>query len=962
MNSSSGTNPGATSISFCDWLKHKRNSLDLTREDLAELIDCSVTAIRKLESGERRPSRQVAELLAVALGVPSDERTAFVHFARAVSERNQAGPLRSDSDIGTPSLSPWRIHNRQHSNLPVPPTPLIGREQEVQEIQTRLLSDRVRLLTLTGAPGIGKTRLAQEAASELADHFEHGVFFVGVARINDPELVIPTIAATLHLKEAGDRPLADLLKSYLGDKRVLLVLDNFEQIVEAAPQVTDLLATCPWLKVLITSRTPLQVRGERQFTVPPLALPDITRLPATSEVANYSAVQLFVERAQDLVTDFELTDDNAGAVAAICVQLDGLPLAIELAAPRINLLTPQEILARLDNRLKALAGGLRDLPARQQTLRSAISWSYDLLDGSERSLFTRLGVFVGGCTLGAVEKVCNARGDLPIPVLGKVKSLVTKSLLRQEMGEDGEPRFTMLETIREFAWEQLECSAEAQYMSLCHGEYYMALAEEAEPHLIGSAQEKWFTLIEKEHDNLRAAMRWARVAGAGHIAGAACKDEEGKYSGVVEPAEVGLRIAGALWRFWYVRGFFSEGREQLAGMLALSTPSAAEALHSHSQSWHLFRAKALNGAGVLAYSQGNYHSARSLYEESLSIKRKLADKAGVALSLNNLGIVTHSQGEYASALSLYEESYSIMRELGDKHGMAGSFSGLGSVAYSRGEYGISSSLYEESLSIRRELGDKWGIATSLTSLGRVALRQGEYASALSLYEESLSIRRELGDKAGVAASLSSLGVVAHSQGEYASARSLLEEGLAIWRELGSKLGMAGSLSGLGGVAFNQGEYASACSLYEESLAIRRELGGKAGIAESAHNLGNVVYCQGNYAAARSLYEGSLSIRRELRGKLGIAASLVGLGCVAAELAWAQAQTQTQAQRGARLLGAAEAQLEAISAVLDAEDRMVYKQGVASVRAQLSEEEFEKAWAEGRAMTTGQAIAYALEKS
>jgi tetratricopeptide (TPR) repeat protein len=491
-----------------------------------------------------------------------------------------------------------------------------------------------------------------------------------------------------------------------------------------------------------------------------------------------------------------VTNDNAPSVAEICVRLDGLPLAIELAAARVRLFPPQALLSRLSSSLKVLTGGAVNLPARQQTMRAAIEWSYELLEAKEKQLFRRMAVFQGGCTLEGLEAVCNSEGlqvdgQLQIDVVEGIESLINQSLLQQREGRgrgDGEPRFWMLETIHEYAREKLGESGEAEALQREHALYFMQLAEEAEPHLTGGKQAEWLHKLEEEHDNIRAALRWARG------------EDGGRGSGV----EVGLRIAGAMSRFWYVRGYLSEGREQLAQMLQVGQGSGSPADSGPQPPTPdpSFRAKALNGVGNLAYSQADYAAARSLYEESLAIRRELGDKRGIAISLSNLGRVAYSQGDYPAARSLHEES----------------------------------------LAIRRELGDKWGIAYSLNSMGSVAYLQGDYAAAHSLYEESLTIRRELQDKRGCAE----------------------------------------CLAGLGGVAARMGQWQ------------------------------------------------------------------------------AQTRAEGQAERGTRLLGAAEALLGAISAVLDPEDRMVYEQGVASARAQLSEEDFERAWAEGRAMSMEAAIEYALE--
>ena len=430
-------------------------------------------------------------------------------------------------------------------NLPVQPTPLIGREKEVSILQDLLHREEVRLVTLTGPGGIGKTRLGLQVTAELSDRFADGVFFVNLAPLSNPELVLPAIAEVLDVKEIGGQPILSLLHAYLREKRLLLLLDNFEQVVRAALQVAELLASCPKLKVLVTSRMALHVRVEQEFAVPPLTLPDPKRLPDLVVLSQYEAVALFIQRARAVKSNFQVTNASAPAVAEICVRLDGLPLAIELAAARIKVLQPQALLARLGQRLAMLTSGAWDAPARQQTLRSTIEWSYQLLDADEQRLFRRLSVFVGGCTLEAVEAVWVALGD-PIPsMLDGVASLIDKNLLLQTAQEGEEPRLMMLETIREFGLECLATSGENEAARQAHAVYCLSLAEEADVWLWGPQQAVWLERLELEHDNLRAALSWPL--------------EDGPGEGTSRRKEVALRLAGALDRFWFAHGHLSEG-------------------------------------------------------------------------------------------------------------------------------------------------------------------------------------------------------------------------------------------------------------------------------------------------------------------------------------------------------------------------------------------------------------------
>ena len=614
-------------------------------------------------------------------------------------------------------------------------------------------------------------------------------------------------------RKKPDQVLLDSLKESLQDKQMLLVLDNFEQVVAAAPLVAELLAACPRLKCLVTSRVVLRLSGEHEFPVPPLELPDPRRLPAVDTLSQYAAVALFIQRALAVKPDFRVDNANAPAVAEICVRLDGLPLAIELAAARIKLFPPQAMLARLGRRLELLRGGARDMPDRHQTLRHAIAWSYDLLEAGEQALFRRLAVFARGCTLEAAEAVCQAVHDpaagpgQSLEVLDGVASLVDKSLLRQQEQASGEPRFRMLETIREYGLECLTASGEEPAVRRAHADYYLALAEAAEPALTGPEQTTWLERLEAEHDNLRAALRWAEESGE---------------------AEIGLRLAGALCQFWLMRGHLREGQERLARLLGLAGASPYTAA----------RAKALTGAGHLADNLSDYAAAHAFFEESLAIRRELGEKGGIAAALNDLGWVAWHRNDYTAARALSEESLAIWRELGDKAGIATSLHNLGWVAYYQGEYAAAHALYQESLALRRELGDKRGIAYELGHMGRTAHRQGDYRRATALLEEALALCRDMGVKQLVAWTSSHLAEVAHDQGNDERATALLEESVTLFRDIGDKDGLAFTLSVLGTVVHAQGDDERATALYEESLGLWTAIGFKWGMATRPQSPGD----------------------------------------------------------------------------------------------------------------------------
>ena len=813
------------------------------------------------------------------------------------------------------------------NNLPIQSTPLIGREAQIMAVQELLQHADVRLVTLTGPGGMGKTRLGMQVAVDLSDDFEHGVYFVDLAPIGDPGLVISTIAQTLKVRETSDQPLIASLEEYLREKRMLLLLDNFEQVVAAAPTVADLLATCPHLKLLVTSREVLHLRGEHEFPVPPLALPDSKQLPelrpdlAPSILSHYSAVALFSQRAQAVKPDFRLTVQNAAAVAEICVRLDGLPLAIDLAAARCKIFSPQAILSRLGSRLGLLTGGAHDLPGRQQTLRDAIAWSYDLLDNPEMILFARLSVFVGGCTLEAIESVCRDP-DLEIDILNGLTSLVDKSLLRQVEGIGDEPRFTMLETIREYALERLGESGEMESLRCRHTEYHLALAEQAEPELTGQKQVAWLERLESEHDNLRAALGWA-----------------------IEHCNTGwaLRLCGALGQFWALHSYFSEGRGWLTRVLDIPHIDSLSALA---------RAKAFNWAGYLAYRQTDLTAARPLFEKSLELAREAGEKWVAAHALNGLGNVEWTQGNLAAARPIYEKSLALHREIADKWGISISLGNLGNVAWAQSDYPMARSYYEESLAIDRELGDKQGIAWTLNVLGGLALTQGDFPAARTFFEESLALQQQVGDKSCTAEALNNLAMLARDQGDFKQAVSLAQESLVLYREIGDKGGSAEALKNQGLAWCGQNDYAAARSCFDEAIVVGREVGHKPAIAAALDGLGVLAYGRGDYEVAQTRYMESLGIWEDVGYKPAIASCLEGLARVAC--------MQGHPMRMARLFGAAETLREAIGIPLPPVDQAQYKHHCEAGRAQLDNATFEAAWAEGQAMTVEQAVAYALE--
>jgi predicted ATPase/class 3 adenylate cyclase/DNA-binding CsgD family transcriptional regulator len=712
-------------------------------------------------------------------------------------------------------------------NLPVQPTPLIGREREVAAVQQLLLREDVRLLTLTGPGGSGKTRLGVHVAAELNDHFTGGISFVNLAPISDAELVVPTIAQTLGVKESPTRSMAEQLQAFLQEKLLLLVLDNFEQVVSAAPRLSDLLARCQHLKLLVTSRTVLHLAAEHEFAVPPLSLPDLNHLPDLVTLSQYEAVALFIARAQALKPDFQVSNASAPAVAEICTRLDGLPLAIELAAARIKLLPPPALLARLGQRLAVLTSGVRDAPARHQTLRKTIDWSYQLLDTGEQRLFRRLSVFVGGCTLQAIEAICAALDTQPptLSVLDGVASLIDKSLLRQTEQEAEEPRFVMLETIREYGREALAAAGEAEVTHQAHVAYYLALAEAAEQAWNGPQQAVWFGRLEQEHDNLRAAMNWLFERGE---------------------AERALRLGTALWWFWYAHEHWNEGWNVLERALDRSDGVAVP-----------LRARALWATGSLAGSLGHVERGEVLCQESLALFREIGDTKGMGDATFHLAHVAFARWDLAAARKLFEESLVFLRETGDKTLTAWALGALALVVLYQGEYARVHPLAEQAVETFREVGDATGVTMSLMTLARVVFWQGDLVRARTLAEEGLASARETGATSAEALALALQGEIALAQGETTTARRLIEQSHTLWQEIDNQQMLASTRALLAKVVAAQGDHTAARTAYEESLLRGLAV---ADIAPALEGLAVVAEAQGETTWAVRLLAAAAALR------------------------------------------------------------------------------------------------------
>jgi non-specific serine/threonine protein kinase len=710
-------------------------------------------------------------------------------------------------------------------------TSFVGRDRELDEIRRALGggpgdAPATRLLTLTGPGGIGKTRLALAVAALVIAQYPDGVWMVDLAPEVDDARVPQAIAVALGISEEPDSPLLDTLALTLQDKRLLLVLDDCERLVGgAAAAVEALLRGAPGLQVLATSRQALGVPGETVWRVPPLRLPPrAPRRPAAEaaeggadELVRYDAVRLFLERARANRLAFSLTRENAATLVSLCRRLDGLPLALELAAARVRVLSVEQIAARLDDRFRLLTGGSRTAPARQQTLLATVEWSYDLLPAAERRLFGRLSVFAAGWTLGAAEAVCAGEGIDPADVLDLLSQLVDKSLVVVEEEDGGdEVRYRLLETLREYARSRLagEGPEARAAVRRRHAAWFLDFAETAAPELGGSAQSRWLNRLEAEQENLRQALRWAVESGA---------------------TATGLRLGVALWRFWNARSNLSEGREWLGRLLDLPLPPDAPPELART------RGRALTAAGTLAWGQGDYATAQALHQEAREHLAALGDRQGEAAALCGLGQVARLQGDDARARRLYQQSLQIFQQLDDQR----------------------------------------GVSIALRELGHIASDEGVRETAREAYTGSLAIAQALGDRSGAANANMYLGLLAYHQGDLATARNAYQESLTIWRELGNRRSTAELLRLLGEVALQSGDLRLATAYHTDSLALRREVGDRYGVAECLLSLGDDARAGADYARARALYRECLTLYQDLGSKRMLAVSLTKLAAALA---------------------------------------------------------------------------------
>jgi predicted ATPase/class 3 adenylate cyclase len=899
------------------------------------------------------------------------------------------------------------------NNLPAQLTTFIGREGEIAEITKALESHR--LLTLTGPGGIGKTRLSAQVAAQLLETFPDGVWFVELAPLSDPDLIPQTIHTTLGLVEQPGKNIQQILVDYLREKKTLLILDNCEHLVEACAQLTHtLLGHSPSLKILASSREALGVQGEVAWAVHSLSLPDPKKIPELDQLTQYEAVRLFLDRASLANPHLLMTEDHAPAIAQICHRLDGIPLAIELAAARLRGLSVEQIAARLDDRFHLLTSGARTVLHRHQTLHALIDWSHDLLSEAERTLLRRLSVFADGWTLEAAESVCAGEGLEPDQILDVLLHLVEKSLVVAET-QGVEPRYHMLETIRQYGREKLWAAGEGERLRGRHLAYFVELAERAEPNLRAFNMIMWLDRLEIELDNIRLALEWA----------------------LESDIEAQLRLASALLWFCHIRGHRNEGIDWWER--GLSIEAAERGDESLSLRRALLRGKALNAIGlqiVISYDfdrgktyleesvalfeelgsageQGRAYAltwlagfeiqSRRIQEKNLSFFREIGDKFGAAECLFFLNQIDRNNNEYGRALTLAEEHLVLRREIGDQDGTAGALMQLGHSAFLQQDYRRAILLFEESLSLFHAVGSKLGLGLGLSHLGDVFFWQRKYEQASKIYEEALALARDISDSFMIALHSYNLGAIAWFQGDYARANHIITESLTVLRDHGDNGVTASCMHTLGDIALAQGDEQRAVQWYETELAFGQEKQVQLGLIFALNGLGKVAWVQGNDELATKRFEEALRMSEKAGSKTANLLALYGLGRVALAqrdyhvahefltraseiklpeasglFGWYSLKTygvaaaypleafavlaaaQDQMERAARLFGAVESLYVSIHFEMSLKERAEHEQGIASTRAALGEEAFAAAWAEGGRMTMEQAMAFALE--
>jgi non-specific serine/threonine protein kinase len=811
-----------------------------------------------------------------------------------------------------------------------------------------------RLVTLTSAGGSGKTRLSLQTAAEVIDEYEYGVWFVDLAALNDPALLTATIIGALGIKEQSKKTTEETLIDFLKEKQILILLDNCEQLVHACADLTErLLSSCPKLKIIATSREALNCKGETTYRIPPLTIPDPNSNNTPEQLTQYESVRLFIERSLVVDPKFRVSNENTRALAEICSRLDGIPLALELAAARTKVLSVEKIYERLDDRFRFLTGGKRTALPRQQTLRALIDWSYDLLTEEEKILWCRLSVFSGGWTLEAAEEICSDETISKSLILDLLSQLTEKSVI---IFDESKERYRILESIKQYGIEKLSDGYAVFFRHLNH---FLELSEKAAPELRSENARFWLDTIDADHSNFISAIDWSvsnEIADKGAIIAAALGDfwnTAGHYSTGIRLNENILHSSGAIdksskvkvltWLcvFKYHQGDYEQVRKYSEECLAISKTigdkkGIAESLHN---------------LGKVSDLKGDSEQARILFEESLAIRKEIGDKNGISDSVQSLGNLSADQGDYEQAKKYFEESFAIKKEIGDKRGMASNMNNLGCLSTFQGDYEQAKKYHEESLAYNKDIGSKIGIAISTGNLGLIAFNQGDYEHAKKYYEESLFIRKELGNRKGMADYMHNLGGIVYTQGDYEQAKKYFEESLAVRKEIGDRIGMADSMNNLGGVMYTQGDYEQAKKYFEESLAIRKEIGDKSGMADSMNNLGSVARHRGDYEQAKKYHEKSLAIKNEIGDKPGIANSLIYLARLF--------ELNKEYFNAVKLLYAAEHTVKSMGIVFDVNAEKEKDELTARLNELLSDEEFAMYRQEGEKMTLEEACQLAM---
>ncbi len=727
------------------------------------------------------------------------------------------------------------------STLPNPLTPLVGRTRDVEHVETLLRTASYRLVTLIGPGGVGKTRLALHVAMELMNDFIDGVVFVPLSPIRDPSLVLPTIGQALGIQDVVDVAFDQRLANLLGAQQLLLVLDNFEQVVPAAASIATILSACPRITFLITSQSPLGIVGEQQVRVLPLPTPG-TDDTATEEILRFDAVELFVQRARAVSSSLVLDDDQIAVIAAICRKLDGLPLAIELAAARLNILSPEALLARLSNRLQVLAGERRDVPDRLRTMRQAIAWSYDLLTPAEQDLFRRLAVFSGGIPLEAVEAIASLNpGDQstlsPLSALDLISRLVDHSLVQLAPCPAGDSRFQMLESLREYGLEQLISRQEEAEAQAAHAAWFEQLAANAATHITGQGQRAWLDRLEDEWANLRAALNWSLSAGREQLA---------------------LQICASIWRFWSVRGLATEGREWMA-----------RTLHVNAEVRSTYHVEAFFGAGYLAEEQNDLEVALRYFQKSLDLANLIDDAKGAVKALSGLGTVYHDRGEFPRALAFHTRAKAMALEAGDDRGLAVALGNMGTVHYFQGKYEQTQECWEECKALVGTLGDTQGEAIMTSNLGTLMMERGDLERARELLTRTLILQRQLGDKRSTAFTLTNLGEIWFLLNDFVLAGDFYAESIAILREAGDLRNEAIAQANVARLALAKNECAKAATILAESMQVLAGIGDVAGGVENIELLANVAVRCCAFAEAAELFGSSDAIRQHINAAVRV---------------------------------------------------------------------------------------------